>query len=433
MPYKMARMIGLSFSFLLVALLVLVKLSQSQPSPLSQTLRVCPQGPPACDFADIQQALDAAQPHDFILIGPGDYQANLTLTKSVSLIATESRQARIRGKDPNKPTLTIKAQGDFRVTLEGLLLTSNPARRPPERSVLCNLETCPPIIGVRVREEGEGPTSVHLTLLNVEVSQGNYFGLSCDFAPEDTFQGASIAILNSRFSDLLFAAVGPGCYKTSLYIDRSVISGIDSAVGVSVYSHVTAKILNSYFVRGGVGIGGENVVVEVANSWFQGRGGIVFRAEADSRLEVRSSYFVDNSTGLSFGRYPSKGEIIDSVTVRVENSVFAKNRYGLVIDNPYQSVIEGNKIEENHTGILIFSSANTLQLNRNLIRKNAKWGVALDVSPCTEFGYELPVSVLPELFHIQGEDNEIYDNGQGNLCPKDFNWPPNFVKTPETP
>lgn len=57
-------------------------------------------------------------------------------------------------------------------------------------------------------------------------------------------------------------------------------------------------------------------------------------------------------------------------------------------------------------------------------------GVALDQSGC--FPDLLPVLAIGEeagkVFRIVGENNEIRDNGQGDLCPEDYNWPEGFVR-----
>jgi hypothetical protein len=46
---------------------------------------VCPEGPPQCPFVRIQEAIDAAPEGSLIRIGPGSYQENLQIEKTLSL------------------------------------------------------------------------------------------------------------------------------------------------------------------------------------------------------------------------------------------------------------------------------------------------------------------------------------------------------------
>lgn len=52
------------------------------------THTICPAGPPACDFATIQEGLDAAAAHDTILVSPGTYSESLTLKSQITLTST---------------------------------------------------------------------------------------------------------------------------------------------------------------------------------------------------------------------------------------------------------------------------------------------------------------------------------------------------------
>ncbi|MBK9050509.1 MAG: DUF11 domain-containing protein [Chloroflexi bacterium] len=52
------------------------------------THTVCPAGPPACDFATIQEGLDAAAAHDTVLVSPGTYSESLTLKSQITLTST---------------------------------------------------------------------------------------------------------------------------------------------------------------------------------------------------------------------------------------------------------------------------------------------------------------------------------------------------------
>jgi hypothetical protein len=108
---------------------------------------VCPEGPPTCDFAVIQAAVDAAQPGDLIKVAAGVYnQFNahgglgqvVYLNKSVTLRGGYDNQF----NEPPNPTLNptiIDAQGQGRViyitgaiapTIEGFTITGGDVSEP---------------------------------------------------------------------------------------------------------------------------------------------------------------------------------------------------------------------------------------------------------------------------------------------------------------
>jgi OOP family OmpA-OmpF porin len=73
------------------------------------------------DFSKIQEALNAAEPGDVILIAGGDYTENLLITKSVTLQGAGRDFVRIVG-DGTVPTVVIsKAQN---VVISGVTITN---------------------------------------------------------------------------------------------------------------------------------------------------------------------------------------------------------------------------------------------------------------------------------------------------------------------
>ncbi len=91
-------------------------------------LTVCPQGPPACDFAKIQDAIDAAPEGATIRIGEGTYVEGLIIRKSVRLIGVGQEKVLIKLPMPQKPmdpVLSIwieAAEEPIQVWIEGLSL-----------------------------------------------------------------------------------------------------------------------------------------------------------------------------------------------------------------------------------------------------------------------------------------------------------------------
>jgi predicted outer membrane repeat protein len=84
----------------------------------SNTLTVCPAGPPECQFETVQEALDAAQTGDRILIAPGTYAAGFTVAKNVSLIGSGESETTLSG---GEVAVTIAA--DVTVEVTGLTIS----------------------------------------------------------------------------------------------------------------------------------------------------------------------------------------------------------------------------------------------------------------------------------------------------------------------
>jgi hypothetical protein len=84
----------------------------------SNTLTVCPAGPPECQFQTVQEALDAAQTGDRILIAPGTYAAGFRVAKSVSLIGSGQAETTLSG---GQVAVTIAA--GVTVEVDGLTIS----------------------------------------------------------------------------------------------------------------------------------------------------------------------------------------------------------------------------------------------------------------------------------------------------------------------
>jgi len=407
----------------LVLLLMPSGLESAQTPSFPQTLTVCPQGTPICQFTKIQEAIESASPNDIVLVRAGTYLENLFINKSLSLVATETGQARIQGAQPGDPTLTVKAQGDFQVILDGLTILGGPPAEG-ERTP-CNERACPNGIVVDVEDS---PSLLILSLIDVQVAQAQVNGLGCDSRQQ--FPGsAHVYVLRSRFTANRQVGMGWGCdfQETVIHLERTEFS--NDYVGVDISADATVNVVDTRFIgnRGGLSFSLGRFRATVSNSWFQGnQGGVSFFPDGLERssLDIRDSRFIGNGIGLDFGNGLLRTDAEDSIVAQIEDSVFFSNRqYGLRLFNPYRLFVQNNTIEENGSGVMITLSSNVLQLNRNVIRRNREWGVALLRPPCVEGA---PVPRSP--FLIQGENNEIRDNGKGNLCPVDYPWPPDFIK-----
>jgi Right handed beta helix region len=86
---------------------------------VATSVTVCPAGPPTCDYATIQEALDAVDDGDSILVAPGTYAGGFTIDKRVKLLGSGASQTTISGGDP----ATVTISPEQRVTIESVTIT----------------------------------------------------------------------------------------------------------------------------------------------------------------------------------------------------------------------------------------------------------------------------------------------------------------------
>jgi len=290
---------------------------------------------------------------------------------------------------------------------------------------------CP--VGVALSGEG----SVTFTLINSQITQAPG-GLHCPRTLHS--QGiARLILLSSRIS------TGDGIWLDGCDFREVNLALIDvtfagnEANGVLIdvggqSDMITVDIERSRFVANGVGLtaflGGREVTskLTIRDTWFLNNGyGARLPVYSGSTTEIRTSRFISNRRGLDL-----LGEQLGPLDepegfVLLEDSVFTDNiERGLYVLTPSRVEARNNIFQGNGTGILVLRADSVFLLERNRIMNNREWGIALTRSPCVENPPTDPFFIHP--IHIQGQDNEIRDNARGDLCPEDYNWPPNFRK-----
>jgi hypothetical protein len=420
---------------ILVALM-LGGLAPSFPPPPPES--VCPEGPPACTFATIAEAIQAAEPGDIIRLLPGTYKETLTIDKSLRLIAAEEGKVRIQGVQHTLPTLDVLVQGEMSLLLEGITLLA--PEIGPNVTDICQDDRgalCADVLNVR----GEG--TVNLSLVNVEITQGKTSivtdGINCAI-----FEGTlNLTLERSRFATnmrgiTLWSECGNG---GRLEIRETELSGNIVGLGINAgVPHQTwrVSIEESLFAANDVGfslitpvsiwgtVGPPNLEVLVRDSRFLGNErGIRADVTSRTRLEVRESLIQDNDYGVWFGGFVSFS-VSEDVHILLVGSQVRQNRLaGVVIASAGDVEIRSNQIEHNGHGIRIAETSGIISILKNQIVNNEGWGVALDRRECFA---ELLLLSDPEVERptIEGEGNVIEENGLGDLCPEDYNWPPDF-------
>ncbi len=385
-------------------------------------LTICPEGPPVCQFSKIQEAIDSANSDDILLIQAGTYRENLQINKSLRLVATEAGQVRIQGIQPGQPTLTLEVQENFRITLEGLTILGGPPAEGGDSACSNSKEVCPD--GIYIAGQG----SLVLSLMNVHITQAAVDGVRCK--THHRFQGSAyVSITNSRVAANGGIGFNWSCrfQETFFRVEQVDFSG--NLIGMNFSSPgAVIDVIDSSFLGNVTGLrvipSGKVQLTLLNNSFLHNQWGATIDGLKDSTVTIRVNRFIGNDIGIGTESLLLGVGPEDSVVRIEESSFFANRQYGLVILTANRMSLRNNFIQENGSGLLVYQATNSLELSRNIVRQNREWGVALFRSPCVDD----PPFTFP--IFIQGQDNEIHDNGKGNLCPEDYNWPPNFIKAP---
>jgi hypothetical protein len=407
----------------LIAYMLILTSAMGGPQQGSQTLTICPQGPPACQFSRIQEAIRAASPGDLLQLQAGTYEETLILNKGLRLVGVGRDRVYLKGKEAGKPTITLQVQGEIEILLDGLTIAGAP---PASAEEACFLESplipswekiCPN--GLEVRGQG----ALILTLSDMQIVQ-SYAGLVC-IAP--AFQGSSVqlTVIRSRIAANQFSGISWGCSRdgnSTIILKQTVVSGNGANGLMSVDNGTSIEISDSTFSGNGfvgLSVGGHNVEVTISRSWFLDNGGGI-----DIQISMRGwaglSEIAVIGNGVGVVLIGSEEAVFSLRDSTMQGNGGAGWGAGLSIASFGRVEIYDNLIGKNRHGIVV-SGANPAKIYNNRILENEGWGIALDKPPC----FEMPPTDVPRV--IEGMGNEIYNNRQGDLCPTDYPWPKGFT------
>lgn len=98
-----------------------------KPAPPRPQYAVCPIG---CPFNRISPAIQAVRTGDTITLGPGIYNENLVITKSLTLRGAGQDQTIIRSTEPGWPVIRIEGEQPIEVTIDNLTIADAKPLRP---------------------------------------------------------------------------------------------------------------------------------------------------------------------------------------------------------------------------------------------------------------------------------------------------------------
>jgi len=318
-----------------VAGLLVLGVTPQGSGPASQQERFVVRVPE--DFPTIQAAIDALAEGGTVLIGPGTYQENLKITKSLRLRGASRELVQIQPFGHESVTIDIAAERPIQVSLEDFTVKN--------RGFLSSR-------GIRVWGD------VQALMERITVSEYEY-GMTLS---------NSSAILSS------------------VKISHNRIGIIQEA---SIMEN-DAGILS-------VGLLGEPYLI------------------------VRRSLFFLNrvmAVGLIGGLY-------GGLAASLYGNQIVKNFGGVYVGRYYQpDLVEALLSAE--PGPPVIAMYNN-QINGNLL-----YGIAISLLECLKGmkDDDLLFSLLSSSSDVifTGRDNDIKDNGKGDICPPDYPWPPGFRK-----
>ncbi len=326
------------------------------------------------DFSKIQEALNAAEPGDVILIAGGDYPENLLITKSVTLQGAGRDFVSIIG-DGTVPTVVIsKVQNvvisavtitngrtgiemaDSSLTLSNVVLKQNIRRGlSAERSVVEIkdsevLETQPDAegfqgSGIRIADHSK------VTITNVTVSGNARVGITVSDSSEATITG-------SKVLDTLPNASGAFGYGIDISVNskatirENTVSG-NTGVGISVIERSEAVIEGNQITDqkpDGSGVRGYGIAVqlgskaEIRNNTLTRNTDVAIYATERAEVLIDGNQIADTQP-MAFGfrgwgirvGFLSKGTVIN-------NTLTNNSGVGIYITDNTEALVENNTI-----------------------------------------------------------------------------------------
>ncbi len=411
------------------------------------------------DYSTIQAAVDAAPEGATILIGPGTYVENITVTKSLTLEGSGMDATILRppvptsvpGRLPSEnPVLTVQAP-QREITLRVRRLTVRSHQRVPEQEVTAD-------IGIKVL------TSASLVLeqsawvdLLVVVSASTLQRLE---ARDSLFEQDYIVFGGEKF------VVQEAVLERNRFIKGANIALHGQHLVAYDNTIICAPELSWFYQVGILFSLREGSQAEIArNSVALCQNGIVVAQNVtEASAVIQDNQLLANNRNIYLiggARFSEK--VYPQIDWSVEGNVIVSGGIGIHAD--ISGGIEGGQVQLKNNriawqrkqyveltppaaiwyfgnGILLSTSLRRkelkeplkIEISENRIEHNEAWGLALNLLPgwdgrpdeCNVYAPgEEQVFADPE---ITGSGNEFRNNLKGDLCPADYPWPPGFRK-----
>jgi parallel beta-helix repeat protein len=294
---------------------------------------------PAADFTTIQEAVDAANSGDSIIIYPGTYTENINVNKDHLTIQSENGAETTIIKPANLNEVV------FHITVDEVEVSGFTTDRGAGAVYLANANYCSICHNI-IKGTGDGITlsQSHNNVLSSNTLDSNNFGIFSSNAHNNTLVDNHIS--NSQLTGLLLQNCSNNTLTGNIMSNNRWnfdVTGIYGDHRIDTTNKVNGKPIQ-YIVN--------QADLVIDSTWDVGYIGVV-----NSRgITVRDLSLSNNGEGVLF---------INTHNSKIENVDVSNNRLGISLGTSSHIMVINNKASYNfHEGIsLIYSSNNIVYLN----------------------------------------------------------------------
>lgn len=319
-------------------------------------------------YPTLQHAVDALLPKGRLILQGGEYEAGLTITKELTIVAQEGAEVTLRARSRGAPVLSLVRGAKLSAT--GLKVTGG------SHGFLLEADAQVTITGSTVSENEygivlRGMAQVTITDSTVFRNGGNGIVLT---------GSAQATITKSTVSEN-----GHDIWRGGNAQDR---------YGIWLGGTAQATIIGSTVSKNSLGILLEDsaqATITDTTVFGNGGNGIVLMGSAQATI-----------TGSSvFGNGYSSWLLLD--------------RYGIWLGDTAQATIIGSPVSRNAWFGIVLGGSAQATIEENEIFANKLYGVALGESPCFS-------TVQVFTGYVTGKANIILDNLEGDVCPPELSF-----------
>lgn len=365
----------------------------SQVQPGLPVITVCPEGPPKCQFAKIQEAINAAPdgssatgyvPPAEIWVAPGIYEENIVILKSVILKGAGRDQVILRprrggGRETKAIIVVVGSVVPLYYEISGFTLQQTPTGGDIGIHIVGGVggsisnnrfQNSSAAIGVNggwrlsirdnLFERGDlGGSGIELLAsINVEITENKFIDLTNDDVGGITIRGSQkrlpagigrILVARNTFQNLADFNI---MVSDSAYVEIQENIIERGLLGVFLFSSDAVTIQGNSIRDNraqGVVMGGSNAILRGNTVRSNGGAGIVI--SGSNNVTLQGNLVEENGRdGLEILGGSTVEEPVPAVQL-LENQIMRNNRFGIWTERvEYVAVCKGNQVSENKAG-----------------------------------------------------------------------------------
>lgn len=374
----------------------------------------------------LQDMIDKAKAGETIQLPAGTWEENLVINKDITIRgAVGSKPTEIKSKRKDKPVILIESYEEIEVDFENLVLTASKETKASGILILGKAKA-------KIKDSTLSGFDTALDLgdstqvaINSSTLAANSIGLVLRSTSQATLANTTLAD-NEKGLRLQGSS--------QLNLSNSTVS--KNGVGLELGETAQAQLFDSTFsdnVMTGLSLQGSaqailsRSIVSASMSGLELQGSAKISLEnstvskhKSSGIELRDTAQADLSDTTVSDNTIAGLDLGDSAQARLTDSTVSDNTFGLQLKDSSQATLFHTLVSKNANGLELWNLAQA-SIRASQIVDNSAYGIVLLQSPCYE---------IDEKFEgkVDGSNNEIRGNQQGDLCPMDYPWPQGFLK-----